>query len=98
MNTISIKEMQSILLNDKNTTIIDVREPFEFRVGHIKNAVNIPLQQISNYHGNKNKTIYLVCQSGRRSEMAANILNKLGYHAISMEGGLMKWPDRLSLN
>lgn len=63
--------------------LIDVRSPAEFSTGHLKGAINIPLQQIdaltSNYVKDKEQVLLLHCQSGMRSGVARNRLSALGY-------------------
>lgn len=64
--------------------IIDVREPYEFKTGHVKNAVNIPLQNIIKGGGNladipKDTKIIVYCRTGNRSEAAKDILESKGY-------------------
>ena len=61
--------------------IIDVRTPAEFKGGHVKGAVNIPLQSLqANFSKiTKNKTIITCCASGMRSGSAKNLLKAAGY-------------------
>ncbi len=61
--------------------IVDVRTPGEFRSGHIKGSVNIPLDEIRSKITelkSKNKTIITCCRSGNRSGMAESILKNAG--------------------
>ena len=46
-NNINNEELQNIIKNNKNTLILDVRTVGEFRSGHIPNAKNIPVQELS---------------------------------------------------
>lgn len=74
-------------LLDKGALIVDVRTPEEYRVGHITQSVNIPLNLIPNKVNElkrKNKPIIVCCRSGARSGMAANQLRKAG---IEVENG-----------
>ncbi len=74
--------------------LIDVREPSEFRNGHIKGATNIPLSQLSSQLNKlpKDKEIFLNCQSGMRSKRAAAILLKHGFKQVShLKGGMLAW-------
>lgn len=68
-------------LVDDGALIIDVRSSQEFRGGHIKNAINIPLDEIRdklNELKKKNKVIITCCRSGNRSGMAKSILQTAG--------------------
>ena len=74
-------------LLDNGALIIDVRTPDEYRGGHIKESVNIPLNLIpkkANELKRKNKSIVVCCRSGARSGMAASQLKQAG---IEVENG-----------
>jgi len=93
---ISNREFQKIHRNQKNEIIIiDVREKNEFMKFSLKGSISIPLSLMEkSYPFNKikntysEKTIYIICQKGLRSEKALRILNKENIEAISVEGGL----------
>ncbi len=64
--------------------IIDVREPFEYLTGHVKDAVNIPLaelmagaKKLENIA--KDTEIVLYCISGSRSNASMHYLRQMGY-------------------
>lgn len=65
---------------------LDVRTPQEFSEGHVKSAVNIPFEQISDSISNvttdKNSEILLYCRSGRRAGIAMSALHQLGYKNV----------------
>lgn len=68
----------------KSYLIIDVREPDEYKAGHIKSAINIPPGQLllaKNKLANvaKDTPIILYCRSGSRSEVAIQILKVRGF-------------------
>lgn len=72
--------------------VIDVRTPHEFADGHIHGAINIPLDQLDKRIGalpgiDKSSRILVYCRSGRRSELATEILQKHGYRHVSNAGG-----------
>ena len=77
--------------------IIDVRTPAEFNGGHIKGAVNIPLQSISAQMSRipKNKTVITCCASGMRSASAKSILKSNGYNDVHNGGGWMSLQSKL---
>ena len=69
--------------------IIDVRTKAEFDQGHIKGAVNIPLNNLSNHYAKmkKDKPIITCCASGVRSAQAKNILKANGFSRVYNGGG-----------
>lgn len=85
--TVSTKELERKL--PEKPTIIDVREPVEFRGGHIPGAKNVPLAKISTFDPKGN--VYIICQSGMRSKRAAKQLMKKGHDVINVRGGMMAW-------
>ena len=70
---------------------IDVRTPEEFKEGHLKDAVNIPVDQIGARIGSvspdKSAPVNLYGRSGRRSEAALQELKKMGYTNVTNHGG-----------
>jgi rhodanese-related sulfurtransferase len=73
---------------------IDVRTPEEYSGGHAARAVNIPLDTIpANLDRlEKNEPVYLICESGRRSQLAAQTLKKAGFNnVLNVAGGTAAW-------
>lgn len=64
------------LPNTDDILLIDVRNPEEFKANHLKGAINIPLSELSNAIDkiDFNKSVYLICKSGKRSKIALNQL------------------------
>ncbi len=86
------------LLKLQNPYVIDVREPNEFIIGHIKNAINIPVNDIvENYekHLYKGREYYIYCETNIRSSNVCKFLSDLGYDVILLEGGYKKWVDNI---
>ena len=83
-------------LVQQGAMIIDVRTPSEFKGGHVKGAVNIPLQvlQASFSKIPKNKTIITCCASGMRSGSAKSLLKAAGY-TVHNGGGWMSLNSKL---
>jgi phage shock protein E len=68
-------------LVESGAIIIDVRTPEEYKAGHIKSSINIPLDKISGTIAElkkKNKPIITCCRSGARSGMAKSTLSVAG--------------------
>lgn len=95
MTTVAPKELKNALQNDKDTLVLDVREPHEHSAEHIPNVYNLPLCDIEKHAGDiaKYKKVYLHCQSGRRSEAALKILQEKGINAAHLPGGIQEWKD-----
>lgn len=79
-----------------NVTILDVRTPSEFMAGHIEGAINIDVEGelfesgIANL--DKSKTYAIYCQSGRRSQIAADEMSSAGFRKLSnLEDGINSW-------
>lgn len=71
--------------------LIDIREPYEYRNGSIKTAKNIPMGELleePEKYLHKDIEYHIICQSGRRSQMACNKLTFLGYSVINVSGGV----------
>lgn len=77
------------LLLEQGATIVDVRTKAEFQNGHIKGAVNIPLNNLSNHYAklDKTKPIITCCASGIRSAQAKSILQANGFKEVYNGGG-----------
>ena len=71
--------------------IIDIRENYEYKMGHIDNSINVPMDLIllvPEKYLKKNKVYYLICDKGTVSLSCAKILNALGYKCYSIIGGI----------
>ena len=94
----AISEMSVIEVSNKldaDSVFIDVREPSEYAEVHAKGVKNIPLATVSAQNigeENKDKTIYLICRSGKRSMTAAERLASEGFNKlVNVEGGTIAW-------
>lgn len=77
------------LMRDGSVTLLDVRTPMEYKMGHIDGFINIPVDEIRNRIDelDKNKPIYIICQSGLRSYIASRILTGNGFNTYNFAGG-----------
>ncbi len=71
-------------LVEKGSTIIDVRETHEYKRGHIKGAINIPLSELRHRINEipRDKPVYLHCRTGQRSYNATLALQNIGFDNI----------------
>lgn len=84
------------LIENNSAIIIDVREEKEYMDGHIKDAINIPLDIINTISIEKDKNIIVYCATGIRSNEAAKNLASLGYtNVYDLDGGLINWGSEL---
>jgi rhodanese-related sulfurtransferase len=98
MITITSTELEKKLSANPGLTVLDVRTPVEFEQTHIEGSINIPLDQfnpsdfLKNNSYPKEHKVYLICQSGQRSQHAAKLFDKEGLSGgIVIEGGLAEW-------
>jgi rhodanese-related sulfurtransferase len=91
--TLSLPELQEKMQNGKPPFLLDVREPEEFRHGHIARAKLIPLGELGDRIKElpREREIVCVCASGNRSLSAARILKGAGYSASSLSNGMTGW-------
>lgn len=68
------------IMKEKEHIIIDVRTEEEYEDSHIKDAINIPYDELDEEIDlDLDKVIFVYCKSGGRSKVAFNILKDLGY-------------------
>ena len=88
------------LLEARDAIALDVREPYEWQQGRIRDALHIPLGELAQRlhelpHG---RQIVAVCRSGSRSGSIIAPLRQLGYDVVNLAGGLLAWhADQLPL-
>lgn len=87
---------------NKDIVILDVRTQKEYEEIHLKNALLLPVQELSQEslsriglgEDSKNKEIIIYCRSGVRSKTAYDIMKSLGYTNIkSVSGGMVHWEE-----
>ncbi len=84
------------LLNQEKGLLVDVREPDEYRAGHVPNAMNVPLsgltgglRQLEKY---KSLPLIICCRTSQRSARAAVALRKQGFASVQvLAGGIVAW-------
>lgn len=87
-------------INEKSDIILlDVRTQGEYANGKIEKSINIPVDDINTLAitsiPDKNKTIYVYCLSGSRSQIAVGIMKQMGYtNVFSLTNGLLMWRSK----
>ncbi len=100
-------ELCEIVAERPDVLLLDVRTPEEFtgqaeeKFGHLKNAVNIPVQELESrlteLNEAKNKEIIVYCSHNHRSPRASYLLIVHGFTNIkNMTGGMATWADSVS--
>lgn len=85
---IHINDMDNLI---GKVELIDIREPYEYKSGTLKTAKNIPMGNLLTSPEKyliKDKTYYIMCQSGGRSGRTTKSLTKQGFHVINVSGGM----------
>ena len=84
--TISQSEAKSLLEQNKDVVILDVRTPEEFNGGHLQNAVNVDFQapdfaeQLKGFDPDKRYLVY--CAAGGRSKKASEVMQQQGFKEV----------------
>lgn len=82
----------SVGADEAKPLVIDVRTQAEWSEGHLEGAVLIPYdvigEKIGQVANDKSKRIFVYCRSGRRSQIAKETLEKLGYRDVENLGSL----------
>lgn len=93
--TITATEAKTLMENEDNYIILDVRTQEEYDDGHIEGAILIPDYDIGEKAESilldKEQLLLVYCRSGRRSKNAASELIDLGYSNVKEFGGIIDW-------
>ncbi len=85
-----------VLIDKSQATLVDVRTPEEYAMGHIDGATLLPLDTLAikaeTALADKNTNVIVYCQSGARSAYAAAQLAAMGYSSVHDLGGIFSWP------
>ena len=96
---VNMNEAVTMMAEETDYIILDVRTQEEFAAGHIPDAINIPNETIGAAEipelPNKDQLILVYCRSGNRSKQASEKLSALGYANITEFGGINSWPGEI---
>ncbi len=75
--------------------VVDVRQPEEYEAGHVPGAKLIPLADVVARVGEfpVDGPVYVICQTGSRSQRAADYYRNLGIEAYNVGGGTKAWVE-----
>lgn len=92
---ISTEEAVTMMAEQEDYVILDVRTPEEYAERHIAGAVNLPNEEIGTEPIEElpdlDQLILVYCRSGNRSKQASEKLVKLGYTNVYEFGGINDW-------
>lgn len=96
-NVQSVNANEAKRLVEKDATLVDVREPAEFKTAHIENSKLHPLGSIHADHINDyaDKTVVIYCQKGLRGQKACEKILKDNPTAniVNLSGGIESWQQ-----
>ena len=91
------------LINDKSVTLIDVRKPFEHKVGTFEGAVNPRINSFREFPKYFNKLkksnkVAMFCTGGIRCEKASNFLKQKGFkNVFQLKGGIFNYLNKINI-
>ncbi len=93
---LTVAELNAMLANDNGLVVLDVRELWEYKQGHIPGARLIPLGQLAKraVELDPAEPTAVICASGNRSQSAAAILGQKGIAKVyNVLGGMTDWQN-----
>lgn len=78
-----------------DSTVLDVREDYEWNAGHIDGALHIPLDQIPARLDelDPDEDLHVICRTGGRSFRVTQWLVANGFSAVNVSGGMDAWVE-----
>ena len=91
------QKVDYIDLLKQGAVIIDVRTKGEYKEGHIKGSLNIPLHELAHQMKmfDKDRPVLTCCASGMRSSSAKNMLKTAGFLEVHNGGGWMSLQNKI---
>ena len=95
LEVISPKAAKELLSKDSKIKLLDVRSVLEFTEEHIEAAKNIPIDTLASRIkelSESGNSFIVLCRTGNRSPMAADMLFQSGIHNVKvLDGGMLRW-------
>ncbi|MCC7353699.1 MAG: rhodanese-like domain-containing protein [Anaerolineae bacterium] len=96
---VAAKALHAQLQNGAAPQLVDVRQPSEFRAGHIRGAINVPIgsfaERLPELGLDPQRPVVAICLTAHRSIPAVRLLRQAGFrHAYQLGGGMIAWRLR----
>jgi len=98
-NSVPYITVKELAMPKTNAVLLDAREPKEYKISHLKDAVCVgydefQLESIEKQYPNKDEEIVVYCSLGIRSETVAEKLKAAGYTNVkNLYGGIFEWKN-----
>jgi rhodanese-related sulfurtransferase len=88
--------LEKMTSGEGDLLVLDVRTAKEFAEGHVPGAVNVPHDELASrlpgLEASRGSDVVVYCRSGRRAEIALDLLAKAGFERLShLEGDFLAW-------
>jgi rhodanese-related sulfurtransferase len=99
MKNLATPEWKEAYKSSDNAIMLDVRTAEEFANGYIKDAILIDVQDPQNFTQkvselDTSKDYYVYCRSGKRSLLACQVMQSMGFSKLTnLEGGILSWDE-----
>lgn len=86
-------ELKTWLATADPPIVLDVREQWEREVARLPGTLDIPMNQVAAHLQDlpRNREVVVMCRSGGRSAKVAEYLDREGYRARNLAGGILAW-------
>ena len=91
------QDLAARLQQGENILVLDVRQPAEYREGHVRGSQLVPLDQLAQRIDDlpRDRPIVAMCRSGNRSGVATGMLKRAGFTDVSnLKGGILAWQQQ----
>lgn len=92
---VNADELEEMLNGPNPPQLIDVRTQAEWELGHIEGAVNVPLGQLEEQQDflpfDQGEPVVAICLTAHRSIPTVRLLQRHGYEAVQLKGGMLAW-------
>ena len=97
--TITVKDLKSLLAQKERPIVLDVRTAEELKgpLGALDGVIHIPVQELDRrmdeLSKHKDKNIYIICRTQNRSGVARRMMSEKGYKVTNVDGGMVAWRN-----